>query len=211
MRTLTHDGRNLVVPFAAVERRPGYRGAKLVPSPNRMADGAYTFKGHNEQLGINETDRMTALHGLVLWNEWKLPEQASAGVVLGTVIEPQEADPWISGRWSCRPHRCWVSPPTGCCPPRLAPARDTAEKEGGEDVEMRLHSVEGTGVLMRWNPAVLPWVQIHTADRPEPKLHRIGLAVEPMSCPPDAFNSGHDLVVHAHGERHDARWLIAAL
>lgn len=102
MRTLKHDGRNLVVPFAAVERRPGYRGAKLVPSPNRIADGAYTFKGHNEQLGINETDRMTALHGLVLWNEWKLPEQASAGVVLGTVIEPQEADPWISGRWSCQ-------------------------------------------------------------------------------------------------------------
>ncbi|MGP9503815.1 aldose epimerase family protein [Specibacter sp. AOP5-B1-6] len=93
----------------------------------------------------------------------------------------------------------------------LAPARDTAEKEGGDDVEVRLLSAEGTGVLMRWNPAVLPWVQIHTADRPEPHLNRIGLAVEPMSCPPDVFNSGHDLVVLAHGERHDAHWLIAAL
>ena len=53
-------------------------------------------------------------------------------------------------------------------------------------------------------------MQIHTADRPERALDRAGLAVEPMSCPPDAFNSGQDLVVLEPGERHTASWTISA-
>ena len=35
-----------------------------------------------------------------------------------------------------------------------------------------------------------PWLQVYTGE----KLQRAGLAVEPMSCPPDAFNSGVDLL-----------------
>ncbi|KWX09966.1 galactose mutarotase, partial [Carbonactinospora thermoautotrophica] len=58
--------------------------------------------------------------------------------------------------------------------------------------------------------AVLPWVQVHTADRPEPRFDRAGLAVEPMTCPPDAFNSGTDLVVLEPGAAHAASWTIGA-
>lgn len=36
-----------------------------------------------------------------------------------------------------------------------------------------------------------PWLQIYTGE----KLNRQGLAIEPMSCPPNAFNSGVDLVL----------------
>jgi aldose 1-epimerase len=68
----------------------------------------------------------------------------------------------------------------------------------------------GAGVAMRCDEA-WPWVQIHTADRPEPTLNRCGLAVEPMTCPPDAFNSGHDLVTLQPGDEHRARWHISAL
>ncbi|PKQ34450.1 MAG: galactose mutarotase, partial [Actinobacteria bacterium HGW-Actinobacteria-11] len=54
-----------------------------------------------------------------------------------------------------------------------------------------------------------PWVQVHTADTPAvAATHRIGLAVEPMTCPPDAFNSGVDLVTLAPGEAHAASWRI---
>lgn len=74
----------------------------------------------------------------------------------------------------------------------------------------RLRCGDGTGVEMTWDETC-PWVQVHTADRPEPDLHRSGLAVEPMTCPPDAFNSGTDLVVLQPGEHHTARWVIAAL
>lgn len=35
------------------------------------------------------------------------------------------------------------------------------------------------------------WVQIFSGDN----MHRAGVAVEPMTCPPNAFNSGEDLIV----------------
>jgi len=69
----------------------------------------------------------------------------------------------------------------------------------------------GTGVALIWDPQVLPWVQVHTADRPEPALNRSGIAVEPMTCPPDAFNSGDDLVILDPGARHEASWVIRAI
>lgn len=81
--------------------------------------------------------------------------------------------------------------------------------DGGLAV-VRVTSGDGTGVAMSWDPAVLPWVQVHTADRPEPALDRAGLAVEPMTCPPDAFRSGVDLVVLEPGQAHEASWTITA-
>lgn len=35
-----------------------------------------------------------------------------------------------------------------------------------------------------------PWVQVYTGER----INRAGVAVEPMTCPPNAFNSGHNLM-----------------
>ena len=29
-------------------------------------------------------------------------------------------------------------------------------------------------------------MQVHTAEHPDPRLNRLGSAVEPMTCPPDA-------------------------
>ena len=64
------------------------------------------------------------------------------------------------------------------------------------------------GVVCEWDPIILPWVQLHTADLPDPDRSRIGLAVEPMTCPPDAFNSGTDLAVLEPGGTHSAWWTI---
>ncbi|MEO7017536.1 MAG: aldose 1-epimerase family protein [Leifsonia sp.] len=68
----------------------------------------------------------------------------------------------------------------------------------------------GTGVEMTWDESC-PWVQVHTADNADPAMNRIGLAVEPMTCPPDAFNSGVDLVVLQPGESTSAGWTIRAV
>jgi len=46
--------------------------------------------------------------------------------------------------------------------------------------------------------AEAPWVQVYTAEH----LGRRGVAVEPMTCPPDAFNSGRDLVELEVGRSH---------
>jgi aldose 1-epimerase len=81
--------------------------------------------------------------------------------------------------------------------------------DGIATVELR--AADGTGVAMTWDERC-PWVQIHTADNPGfDDIHRIGLAVEPMTCPPDAFNSGIDLVVLEPGAEHSAGWRIAAV
>ncbi|MEO8222450.1 MAG: aldose-1-epimerase [Specibacter sp.] len=286
LRSLTHGGRHLVVPFDAGEIRPGYRGANLVPWPNRIADGTYTFNGERQQLSINEVERMTALHGLAIWNDWEVAAQSPSSVTLGAVIEPQEGYPhrlavqvgyslstegltWnisalnVGSGADSKPAPYGVAPhpylvagegtvdewtlhlpaqqvlavtadrllpttvetvdthrggyfdfqqarPLGATEIDHAYTALTAEEADGE-VEVQLLTREGTGVRMRWTPGNLPWVQIHTADRPAPHPSRIGLAVEPMSCPPDAFNSGEDLVVLALGERHSAQWLIGAL
>ncbi|MFD1721589.1 aldose 1-epimerase family protein [Amnibacterium endophyticum] len=81
----------------------------------------------------------------------------------------------------------------------------------GLDGVVTLTAADGRGVRMTWDPAVAPWVQVHTGDRPEPDWNRAGLAVEPMTCPPDAFNSGTDLVVLEPGAAHTAGWTIAAV
>lgn len=67
----------------------------------------------------------------------------------------------------------------------------------------------GTGVELalgrEW-----PWVQVHTGDKPTGP-DRLGLAVEPMTCPPDAFNNGIDVLRLAPGQSHTASWTIRAL
>ena len=83
--------------------------------------------------------------------------------------------------------------------------------EAAGEVRARLLAGDGTGVECAWDAAQLPWVQVHTADRPEPGESRLGLAVEPMTCPPDAFNSGTDLVVLEPGGSHDAQWRLRAV
>lgn len=74
-----------------------------------------------------------------------------------------------------------------------------------------VHGADGHGTQVAWDPTVLPWVQVHTADLPDRARSRRGLAIEPMTCPPDAYNSGTDLVVLEPGETHQARWTIRAV
>ena len=83
-------------------------------------------------------------------------------------------------------------------------------RDGGV-AEVRIVTDAGTGVAMTFDERCR-WVQVHTADNPGiDAIHRIGLAVEPMTCPPDAFNSATDLVVLEPGATHAASWRISAV
>jgi aldose 1-epimerase len=68
----------------------------------------------------------------------------------------------------------------------------------------------GDGVAITWGKECR-WVQVHTADRPDPETNRIGLAVEPMTCPPDAFNSGRDLIILPVGGSTAVHWHLARI
>lgn len=62
----------------------------------------------------------------------------------------------------------------------------TGLPEEGWTAEL-LHGPSGMMVRMISDT---PWVQVYTGER----INRSGVAVEPMTCPPNAFNSGHNLM-----------------
>ncbi|RDK86706.1 aldose 1-epimerase [Enterobacillus tribolii] len=74
----------------------------------------------------------------------------------------------------------------------------------GEAWEVRITSPsQNMSTFLRSNQ---PWLQVYTGE----KLGRRGLAVEPMTCPPDAFNSGVGLIHLAPGEAHQLHFLIGS-
>ena len=84
------------------------------------------------------------------------------------------------------------------------------QRDDTDTATVWLRAADGSGVAMSWDDAC-PWVQVHTADTDDEATNRIGLAVEPMTCPPDAFNSGTDLVVLAPGASTTAGWTIRGI
>lgn len=83
-----------------------------------------------------------------------------------------------------------------------------------------LDAVEGTAtavlsngrqhVELAWDAEAMPWVQVFTSDLPGFSFDRKAVAVEPMTCPPDSFTSGRDLIVLEPGEVHEASIHVAA-
>ena len=73
--------------------------------------------------------------------------------------------------------------------------------------EVSVTSRDGIGILISFNESA-KWVQIHTADRSGGADSRKVLAVEPMTCPPDAFNSGIDLIELLPEQSHQLIWRI---
>ncbi|PQZ94795.1 aldose epimerase [Arthrobacter sp. MYb227] len=83
LQKLAFEGRDLVLPFDIQQIPPAYSGKTLMPWPNRVTNGTYLFEGRSYQLPVNELSTNSALHGLVLWDEWVLVESGKNHVVLG--------------------------------------------------------------------------------------------------------------------------------
>jgi aldose 1-epimerase len=49
------------------------------------------------------------------------------------------------------------------------------------------------------------WMQLYTGSA----IGRVGLAVEPMTCPPDSFVTGEDLVVLEPGDEHSTTFRVS--
>lgn len=287
LRSLTYQGRDLVVPFDADEVRPAYRGATLAPWPNRIVDGRYAFRGHSYQVALTEPGRGHALHGLAGWLHFEAVEVAESWVTLRATIQPQDGYPWriavettfalgadgltqrvkatnLSGDfapWGTGPHPYLVAPSgvldewtmripaeqvlavtdDRLSPVGLEPVTIDAERFDFREarvigtaaidhaytgllrdrdgmVTVQVTDADGDGAAITWD-ARCAWVQIHTADRPGgPGVygHRIGLAAEPMTCAPDAFNDDRypydtGLAVIAPSDSHKASWRISAV
>lgn len=79
----------------------------------------------------------------------------------------------------------------------------------GQDGLVHHTLVAEDGGVEIWADPVFRWVQVYTPDS-YPGRGR-AVAVEPMTCPPDALNSGTDLLWVAPGETWGARWGITPL
>ena len=264
LASLTHRRRDLVLPHDPLQSPVGFNGRVLIPWPNRIAGGTYTFQGETHHLPVTEPDRNTALHGLQCWTNWELVRQEDDSVELRTLTGPvpgypfrlstsvvyelgadrglsvtiatrnigEEPAPYGTGTHSYL--TCDGAPIERCV--LRVPASEVALTDDSL-IPIGLKSAIGTefdlrdGVLLdgvslddaftglqlepdskTWQvwledtktrmKVVLecdePWLQLFTA---EPQGRR-GVAVEPMTCPPNAFNSGEDLVVFLPEEDH---------
>jgi aldose 1-epimerase len=80
----------------------------------------------------------------------------------------------------------------------------TLTRDGDGRAKVRLSS--GGRATTLWMDERFHFVQVFTGETLEPARRRRALAVEPMTCAPDAFNSGEGLVMLAPGERFAASW-----
>jgi aldose 1-epimerase len=94
LRVLEYAGRPVLHGFAEDEMSGAGRGQLLVPWPNRIRDGRYTFEGRELQLGLTEPSRGNASHGLARWAAWTPEEHAASSVSLGYRLMAQSGYPW---------------------------------------------------------------------------------------------------------------------
>lgn len=95
LRALEYAGRPLVDGFAEDQMPFGGRGQQLVPWPNRLEDGRYTFEGRELQLPLSEPQRHNASHGLVRWASWRLTDAQPDEVSLEHRLMAQTGYPWV--------------------------------------------------------------------------------------------------------------------
>ena len=77
-----------------------------------------------------------------------------------------------------------------------------------DDGRARVTLAGAQRTIALWQDAAYGHVMVYTGDGLSPEKRRRGVAVEPMSCPPNAFASGEALIRLEPGERHTAQWGI---
>ena len=70
LRTYTVGGVDVLDGYGEDEMAGGGRGQHLLPWPNRIRDGKYTFEGAELQLALTEPARHNDSNGLVRWANW---------------------------------------------------------------------------------------------------------------------------------------------
>jgi aldose 1-epimerase len=77
-------------------------------------------------------------------------------------------------------------------------------------VAASIRGPSGAGVELRADPGT-KWWQVYTSDTlPTPRFRR-AIAIEPMTCPPDAFRTGRDVIVLEPGASWSGWWEIGPL
>lgn len=259
LRTFEVGGRAVLDGYSADEMCTSGRGQLLLPWPNRLAEGAYTFEGQELQLPVTDSGTGSAIHGLARWQRWELESPRPDTCVAMLELPPQPGWPFLldlTTTYTVAPGRLQVSIEASnigdrACPfgagqhPYVAVPVDTtsltlpvatrlelsggiptgrtepAERELAPIGECRLDdcytdldadwivrvSPPGGPVLELSGDPVWRYLQVFSGDTvPQPERRRQGLAIEPMTCPPNAFTTGDGLIVLQPGESFRGSW-----
>ncbi|HEY2041900.1 MAG TPA: aldose 1-epimerase family protein [Jatrophihabitans sp.] len=262
------DGRPVTAPHPDDSLPPMSSGAVLLPWPNRIRGGAYSFGGVALQLPLTEPAKSNASHGLVRWVRWSVTEHSDRSLTMTHELVPQTGYPFalrfavhyaldavdgltvrtdVSNAGDAgAPFGAGFHPyldlnghdldhaelqipaaavlevddrqiPIG----RAAVADTPYELEGirplgtlrldhgfadltGDRAHLR---VDGRTTTVWWDSS-FRYLQVFTPDLA--RFGRTAIAIEPMSCPANAFNSGEALTVIAPGDGWSGSWGISA-
>lgn len=94
LRTFTQGEWDLLDGYAEDRRCSAGRGQPLIPWPNRLAGGKYTFESVSEQAPITEPALGNAIHGLTRWLSWDLVSRTDHSATMGLTLRPQPGWAW---------------------------------------------------------------------------------------------------------------------
>jgi aldose 1-epimerase len=271
LRQLSARGHPVIVEYGADEMPPAGAGQLLLPWPNRVDHGRYTFAGAAHQLDLSEPAAGNAIHGLTRFASWQVRAQNDSLVELGHTLHGQPGFPFVmefTARYALsagglevsvsaanvgsaaapygtgnHPYLTAGTPLIDECELELPAAQWLAADErgipvggprdvAGSEFDFRQRrAIGGTKVdhaftdLTRdsdgrawawlsgprarvgfWAGPGYQWLQAFTGDALGPERARRALAIEPMTCPPNAFVSGHDLLTLEPGDSVTHSW-----
>src|SRR3954454_9841867 len=94
VRTYSVGGLPLLDGYEATEMCTGARGLPLIPWPNRIEDGAYSFDGVDYHLPLSEPEKHNAIHGLLRTRNWVGSQARSDQVSMSTMLYPSLGYPF---------------------------------------------------------------------------------------------------------------------
>ncbi|MGI8982966.1 MAG: aldose 1-epimerase family protein [Acidimicrobiales bacterium] len=94
LRVYSVAGHQVFDGYSPEVRCTGARGQVLVPWPNRLGGGHYSFGGDELRVPLNEPEKGNAIHGLVRWANWHAVEHTDARVVMAHLLHPSPGYPF---------------------------------------------------------------------------------------------------------------------
>jgi aldose 1-epimerase len=94
LRSYDVDGVPVVDGYAEHEMATAGRGQVLVPWPNRLHGGRYTWDGVEHEVPLDEPAKGNALHGLVRFLAWRPQDRSQSAVTMALRLHPSPPYPF---------------------------------------------------------------------------------------------------------------------
>lgn len=94
LRTYDVGGRSVLDGYPAGDMVTAARGQPLVPWPNRLHGGSYTWDGYTAQVPLDEPEQGNAIHGLCRWRNWTPTDISTSAVTMRLSLYPSPPYPF---------------------------------------------------------------------------------------------------------------------